>query len=140
MGLVMRAVGSLHRRLYRLSDGKFGGAVGKMPILLLTTTGHKSGQERTCPVGYVTDGDRLLVVASALGQAAHPAWYLNLRANPRVTIRRGAETRPMVAETAAGEERARLWSRLIEDYPFFVRHQRKTTREIPIVILTRAAG
>jgi deazaflavin-dependent oxidoreductase (nitroreductase family) len=82
----------------------------------------------------------LLVVASALGAAKHPAWYLNLRDNPRVTVRLGGEARRMVAQTATGEERARLWARLIADFPFFVEHQRKTTREIPIVILDEVGG
>jgi len=138
MSLVMRVFGALHANVYRLSGGKVGGVVGKAPILLLTVIGRKSGKTRTMPLGYSRDGERLLVVASALGAAKHPAWYLNLRANPRVTVNLGAATRPMVAETAGGEERARLWGRLIADFPFFVEHQQKTTREIPIVILSAA--
>ena len=130
MSLAMRAFGALHSGLYRLSGGRIGGRVGKAPILLLTTVGRKSGQARTLPLGYARDGTRLLVVASALGAAKHPAWYLNLRDNPRVTVRLGGEARRMVAQTATGEERARLWARLIADFPFFVEHQRKTTREI----------
>lgn len=138
--VAMKVAGTIHIRLYRLSGGKVGGSVGGMPILLLTTTGRKTGRARTWPLGYVTDGDRLVVVASALGQADHPAWYLNLRANPRVTVRRGAATRVMVAETAGGAERARLWSRLVREYPYFADHQRKTSREIPVVIVRAALG
>lgn len=95
------------------------------------------------PVGYVPEDEQFIVVASALGQAAHPAWYLNLRDNPRVAIQLGAETRAMVAATAEGEERERLWSQLVRDYPYFAEHQRKTSREIPVVLLrpaTSAAG
>lgn len=137
MGIVMRAVGAAHRGLYQLSNGKIGGKMGQMPILLLTTIGRMSGQERTLPLGYIIYDEQLLVVASALGQAKHPAWYINLRANPRVTIRRGATTEAMIASTATGAERERLWSRLTTDFPFFIEHQRKTAREIPIVLLAQ---
>ena len=136
----MRAFGSLHSGLYRRSGGRIGGKVGKAPILLLTTVGRKSGQARTLPLGYARDGERLLVIASALGAPKHPAWYLNLRDDPRVTVRLGDETRQMVAETATGAERARLWQQLIVEFPFFVEHQQKTTREIPVVILSAAKG
>lgn len=136
--VAMKVAGTIHLRLYRLSNGRVGGATGGMPILLLTTIGRKTGRARTWPLGYVPDSDRLVVVASALGQADHPAWYLNLRANPRVTVRRGAENRAMVAETAGGEERSRLWSRLTGEYPHLADHQRKTSREIPVVILRPA--
>jgi deazaflavin-dependent oxidoreductase (nitroreductase family) len=136
----MRAFGAFHAGVYRLSKGKIGGKVGQMPILLLTVTGRQSGQPRTCPLGYVPDDDRLLLVASALGAAKHPAWYHNLHAEPHVTIRRGDADERMTATTATGAERARLWARLVADYPFFAEHQRKTTREIPIVILTAATG
>lgn len=137
MGFALRAFGACHSGLYRLSDGKRGGMVGKTPILLLTTTGRKSGQERTLSLGYYRDGERLLVVASARGAAKRPAWYRNRRAKPQVTVRLGAETRQMVAATATGEECARLWTRLIAESPFFGEHQRKIPREIPIVILSR---
>lgn len=140
MSLVMRAFGTLHAGLYRLSGGRVGGKVGKAPILLLTTVGRKSGRARTLPLGYSRDGGRLLVIASALGAPKHPAWYLNLRDNSRVTVRLGAETKQMDAETATGAERARLWKELIIDFPFFVEHQQKTTREIPVVILLAAKG
>lgn len=138
--VAMKVAGTIHRWLYRRSGGKVGGSAGGMPILLLTTTGRKTGRARTWPLGYVTDGERLVVVASALGQADHPAWYLNLRADPCVTVRRGAATRVMVAETAGGSERARLWSRLVREYPYFADHQRKTSREIPVVIVRAALG
>ena len=140
MSLAMRAFGALHSGMYRLSGGRLGGRVGQAPILLLTVTGRKSYQERTLPLGYSRDGECLLVVAAALGAAKHPARYLNLRASPRVTVRLGAETRPMIAKTATGAERARLWAQLIGEFPFFVEHQQKTSREITIGILSAANG
>ena len=136
---MMRSAGTLHRGLYRLSGGRFGTALGGMQVLLLTTTGRKSGQTRTWPLAYFRDGDRLLVVGSANGEPKHPAWYLNLRDNPAVTVQLGAKTRRMTAATATGDERARLWARIVADAPGFAGYQRKTTREIPVVILTDAA-
>jgi F420H(2)-dependent quinone reductase len=136
---MMRAAGSFHRGLYRLSGGRVGAAMGPMRVLLLTTTGRKSGQARTWPVAHFRDGDRLLVVASAGGGPKHPAWYLNLHANPKVTVQVGAETRQMLAATATGEERARLWAQIIAAAPNFADYEKKTTREIPVVILTDVA-
>ena len=137
--VMMRAAGTLHRGLYRLSGGRFGKALGPMPILLLTTTGRKSGQARTWPLAYFHDGDRLLVVASAGGEPRHPAWYLNLRDHPQVTVQIGAATRRMLAATATGEERARLWAQIVAAAPNFGDYEKKTTREIPVVILTDVA-
>jgi deazaflavin-dependent oxidoreductase (nitroreductase family) len=137
--LMMRVGGTLHRCLYRLSGGRLGGALGPMPVLLLTTTGRKSGQPRTWPVGYFRDGARLIITASAGGEPTHPAWYRNLRANPRVTVQLGRATRPMLARPATGAERARLWAHLVGEYPNFAAYQQQTTREIPVVILTATA-
>lgn len=134
----MRSLGTLHRGLYRLSRGRIGGKLGELPVLLLTTTGRKSGQPRTWPLGYIRDGERLIVVASAGGEPKHPAWYVNLRANPKVTVQLRDEAVAMRAETATGAERARLWDQLIAVFPGFADYQRKTTREIPVVILTGA--
>jgi len=133
---IMRVAGTLHRGLFRLSGGRIGGALGKMPVLLLTTTGRKSGQPRTWPLGYFRDGERTIIIASAGGEPTHPAWYLNLTANPRVTVQIGQETIPMAAATATGAERERLWTRLVADFPNFADYQKKTTRQIPVVILT----
>jgi deazaflavin-dependent oxidoreductase (nitroreductase family) len=136
---MMRAAGTLHRGLFRLSAGRVGAAMGPMQVLLLTTTGRKSGQPRTWPVAYFRDGDRLLVVASAGGEPKHPAWYLNLRDNPRVSVQIGKETRQMLAVTATGEERARLWAQIVAAAPNFGDYEKKTTREIPVVILADVA-
>ena len=107
-------------------------------LLLLTTVGARTGQRRTTPMMFHPDGDRLLVIASNMGAAKHPAWYLNLTADPRVTVEVGDQTYEAVASTAEGAERKRLWSLLTQNYPFFTDHQQQTDRVIPVVILTRA--
>lgn len=114
-------------------DGPFEGR----PLLLLTTTGAKSGQPYTAPMMYVPDGERLLVIASNAGAPAHPDWYYNLVANPEVTVETGTETFEATAVVTEGEEREQLWGRIVEQYPFFTEHQAKTTRQIPIVALER---
>lgn len=133
----MRFLGTLHGSLYRLSRGKIGGKLGQLPVLLLTTTGRKSGQPRTWPLGYLRDGERLIIVASASGEPKHPAWYLNLRADPRVTVQLGGEEVVMYAKTATGAERVQLWDQLIVVFPAFAEYQQKTAREIPVVILSK---
>ncbi len=136
--LAMRVVSPFHRRLYRASGGRLGGRTRGMPTLLLTTTGRKSGQPRTWPVNYLEDGEHLIVVASASGVPTHPAWYLNLRDRPQVTVQVGQQTRTMNAQTAGPEERARLWARITEQYPYFAGYQAGISREIPVVILRPA--
>jgi deazaflavin-dependent oxidoreductase (nitroreductase family) len=129
--------GAEHVRAYRESGGERGYHWRGTTILLLTTTGRSSGKERTTPLIHRTDGDRWVVVASKGGAPEHPAWYENLRAAPTATIAVLAEEIPVVASTAAGEERSRLWSLLAEAWPAYDDYQRKTDREIPIVILER---
>jgi deazaflavin-dependent oxidoreductase (nitroreductase family) len=107
-------------------------------LLLLTTTGAKTGQPRTTPMMFHPDDDRLLVIASNIGAPRHPDWYLNLAANPQVTVEVGDERYEAVATTAEGAERDRLWSMIKQEYPFFAEHEQQTSREIPVVILTRA--
>jgi F420H(2)-dependent quinone reductase len=135
MKIMGRVAGMAHRLLYRLSGGKIGGSMRGNPVLLLTTIGRKSGQERTWPLVYLADGDAIIVVASAGGQPQHPAWYLNLRAHPQVTVQIGDAVRAMVASTAQGDERAQLWARFTAAYPGFLGYQRKTSRELPVVVL-----
>lgn len=137
--LVLKVVGSLHRLLYRYSGGRVGGTLRGGPVLLLTTTGRKTGQDRTWPLSYVASGDELLIVASAGGAPRHPAWYLNLRAQPRVSIRLGGKTRAMLARSAEGTERPQLWERFAGRYPVAAGYQRKAGREIPLVPLHPAA-
>ena len=114
-------------------DGPFAGR----PLLLLTTTGAKSGQRRTTPMMYVPDGDRLLVIASNAGAPAHPDWYRNLLAHPSVTVEVGADSFDASAVVLEGTERQQLWDRIVEQYPFFIEHQAKITRRIPLIALER---
>ena len=136
---MMWVIGTLHRLLYRCSGGRIGGTLRGGPVLLLTTTGRRSGQERTWPLCYLpASGDELILVAAARGAPRHPAWYLNLRADPRVSIRSGERSRKMVARTAEESERARLWQLIVRRYPVVANYQRKSGREIPVVILGAA--
>jgi F420H(2)-dependent quinone reductase len=131
----------IHVVLYRLSGGRLGGRFKKTaPVLLLTTTGRKSGKSRTTPLLYIEDGGRYVIVASVGGAPTHPSWYLNLRANPAATIQIGSRKLALTAETAPPEERARLWPLLTRMYPGYDDYQAKTSREIPLVILTPSAA
>ena len=125
---------------FRADRDKGGGAMKGRPLLLLTTTGAKSGQLRTKPMMFIPDGDRLLVIASNAGAATHPDWYRNLVAHPEVTVEVGNETFKAIATVAEGLERQRLWSRVVELYPFFADHQAKTSRQIPVIVLRRLEG
>jgi deazaflavin-dependent oxidoreductase (nitroreductase family) len=106
-------------------------------LLLLTTTGRRSGERRTTPMMFHRDGDRLLLIASNMGAPRHPDWYLNLEADPHVTVEVGDETYDATAVPSIGEERERLWSVLTAGYPFFTDHEAKTDRVIPVVVVTR---
>jgi deazaflavin-dependent oxidoreductase (nitroreductase family) len=108
-------------------------------LLLLTTTGARSGRTSTTPMMFHRDGDRLLVIASNIGAPKHPDWYANLVADPHVVVEIGAERFEAEAVPITGSERERLWAMLKESYPFFAEHEAKTSREIPVVALTRRA-
>ncbi len=137
---VLMLFSRVHVFLYRASGGRIGGRFRKTaPVLLLTTTGRKTGKQRTTPLLYVEDGERYAVVASVGGAPTHPGWYLNLRANPAATIQLGRRTLPVTAETAGPEERARLWALATRMYPTYDAYQAKTSREIPVVVLSPAA-
>ena len=125
---------------FRAKRNQVGGPFEKRPLLLLTTTGAKSGKHRTTPMMYIPDGERLLVVASNAGAPLHPDWYRNLVAHPHVTVEVGTETFDAVAVVTEREERQRLWTRIVELYPFFAEHQAKITRQIPVIVLSRQEG
>ncbi len=122
---------------FRANRGKAGGPFEGRPMLLLTTTGARSGQSRTSPMMYVADGNRLLVIASNVGASIHPDWYHNLVAHPEVTVEVKNETYKATAIVTEGAERERLWASIIAQYPFFTDHQAKTTRQIPVIALER---
>ena len=125
---------------FRADRDKGGEAMKGRPLLLLTTTGAKSGQLRTKPMMFIPDGDRLLVIASNAGAPTHPDWYRNLVAHSEVTVEVGNETFKAIATVTEGPERQRLWTRVVELYPFFADHQAKTTRQIPVIVLKRREG
>ena len=126
---------ALQVALYRWTGGRIGGRAGPGRVLLLTTTGRHSGQPRTVPVNYFQDGDDLFIVASNSGSDHPPAWYLNLSADPQVTVQRGRAHERFTAVTASAAERGRLWPRFVARAPLYARYQRQTTREIPLVLL-----
>ena len=120
---------------FRRNGGKVGN--GKIPHLLLTTTGAKSGLARLNPLNYSTDGDRFIVIASKGGSAAHPDWYHNLVAHPEVLVEVGAEKFSARASVAEGQERERLFTQHAALMPYFAGFQKKTKRQIPVIILAR---
>jgi deazaflavin-dependent oxidoreductase (nitroreductase family) len=124
--------------LYETSKGRFGSTLGGQRLILLTTKGRKSGRERTVPVMKYLDGDDMYVIASLAGAPKHPAWFHNLKADPAVRVRYGAETfsaRAKIVEDPA--ERERLWNAIVAAMPRFGEYQKKTTRVIPVVKLER---
>lgn len=123
---------------FRANGGKVGGQFDGAPLLLLHTTGARTGQERVNPVMYRTDGDRLVVFASKAGADTNPDWFHNLRAHPRVTVEVGTETREAVARVADDSERTRLWEAQKSEWPGFAGYEQRTGRQIPVVILEPA--
>ena len=122
---------------FRANRSKPDSSFASRPLLLLTTTGAKSGRPRTTPMMYIPDGNRLLVIASNAGAERHPDWYYNLVAYPEVTVEVKAETYNATASVIEGEERQRLWAKVLAAAPFFAEHQAKITREIPVIALER---
>ena len=114
-----------------------GGPPEGRPLLLLTTTGARTGRPHTAPMMYVLDGDRLLVIASNAGAPRHPDWYRNLVAHPEVTVEAAGQTYAATAVVLTGAERDRLFARIVEGYPFFADHQAGIVRRIPVVALVR---
>ena len=130
--------GPAHVQAYRETGGRRGYRWRNgTTILLLTTTGRRSGEERTMPLIFRPDGDRWVVVASKGGWDDHPGWFHNLEANPEATIQVKDEVIRVRARVAAGEERERLWKLMAEAWPAYDAYQQKTDREIPVVILER---
>ena len=122
---------------FRSSGGELSGPLAGAPVLLLTTTGAKTGRQHTTPVMYLADGDRLAVFATKAGAPTNPDWYHNLLANPRATVEVGTETFEVDAEVATPEERNRLYAIQAERYPGFAEYEAMTSRVIPVVLLRR---
>jgi deazaflavin-dependent oxidoreductase (nitroreductase family) len=125
----------LHALVYRVTGARYGGTVRGLRVLLLTTTGRKSGRTRTTPLTYFEDGGGCVITGSNGGSPAHPAWFLNLRSNPHATIQIGEERIDVRAEIVGAERRAQLWAALIKIAPFYARYAKRTRREIPLVVL-----
>jgi deazaflavin-dependent oxidoreductase (nitroreductase family) len=131
----MKVRSAIHRLCYKLTGGAIGGGSAGMPILLLTTTGRKTGRPRTTPLLYVTDGENIVVVASNGGRPRHPHWWLNLVDNPEAEVQVRNEKRRVKAEEAIGEERERLWRLVVGMFHEYEEFQRATMRKIPVVVL-----
>lgn len=124
---------------FRANDGKVSGMFANAPLLLLTTTGAKSGQQRVSPLAFTTDEDRLIVIASKGGADTNPDWYHNLVANPTATVELPGETFSVRARVASGDEHERLYAAQAALMPNFNEYQQNTSRKIPVVVLERAA-
>jgi deazaflavin-dependent oxidoreductase (nitroreductase family) len=125
---------SFHVQLYRWTGGLIGHRIGSVENVVLTTTGRRSGKARSTPLTVTVDGDRLVLVASNGGAPKHPDWYLNLTANPEVKVQRGREVIDMRARTATAAERTELWPKVLKSWRGYEGYQKKTEREIPLVI------
>jgi deazaflavin-dependent oxidoreductase (nitroreductase family) len=129
--------GDEHVRVYRETDGERGHDWKGTQCLLLTTTGRKSGESRTHPLIYAPDDGRYVIVASKGGAPQHPAWYLNLRHEPEVEVQVRGDVFTARARDAEGEERERLWETMLGEWPDYAEYQKKTDRQIPVVVLER---
>ncbi len=133
---IAKAVTGVHEAVFRASNGRVSGRGFGMPVLILTTTGRKSGKKRTTMLtSPLQDGDSIVLIASYGGDDRHPAWFLNLRDNPEVEVMMGGQIRPMRARIASAEEKAEMWPRITATYKGYADYQTKTDRDIPVVIL-----
>ena len=125
-----------HLAIQRISRGRLLGRVVGMPVLLLTTTGRRSGKPRTTPLTFLRDATDLVVIASNGGSDRTPDWCLNLERNPRAVVQIGAEKLAVTARTASAAERERLWVEVTAAYSGYARYQERTAREIPVLLLS----
>ena len=132
----IKLVTTLHRSVFRASKGKLLNRGSGMPVLMLTTTGRKSGQPReTMLTSPLQDGEKVMLVASKGGDDRNPAWFLNLRDNPKVTVLMNGRSTEMTAHVADPTEKADLWPRIIADHSNYADYQAKTERDIPVIVL-----
>jgi deazaflavin-dependent oxidoreductase (nitroreductase family) len=137
---VLKAMNDTHRVILALSGGRLGWTAANMPVLELTTTGRKSGKQRSVMLtSPLQEDDTIVIVASRGGDDQHPAWFLNLRDDPEVTVKwKGGEPQAMTAKVATKKQRARMWPVIAEQYSTYAGYQKRTDREIPLVLLTLA--
>ena len=134
----LRRVGRLNVPVYRATRGRVMGHVGRIPVLLLTTTGRRSGEKRTAPVVFGREGEDLIVIGSNAGNARTPAWALNLEAEPAAEVEIRGDGHPVRARIAQGAERDRLWDRINDEYSGFADYEQLTDRDIKVFVLERA--
>jgi deazaflavin-dependent oxidoreductase (nitroreductase family) len=137
--VLARTIHHVDGAVMRLSGGRAtaGSLLSGLPIIQLTTTGAKSGQPRAVPLVGVPDGERLILIASNWGQARHPAWYYNVKANPAVAVVQDGQTRSYVAREALGAEREACWAKAVATYPGYAAYAQRAGREIPVIVLER---
>jgi deazaflavin-dependent oxidoreductase (nitroreductase family) len=128
----------VQRWLYLRTGGAIGASIFGVTMLLLTTVGRRSGRERVIPLLYIEDGERLVIVGSNAGDTRDPAWWLNLKAQPRARVQVRRERFDVIARPADPAERARLWPRLVAAYRYYERYTARAQREIPVIVLERA--
>ena len=138
MKLFLRAWMAFHVWIYRLTGGRLGGSIMGLRVLLLHTTGRKSGKAYTTPLGFYEQAEGYLLAGSNGGRPVHPAWYLNLISKPQTTVQIGGKVIPVTAEALAGEAREQGWQQVITAAPNYANYQKKTTRQIPVVLLRPA--
>jgi deazaflavin-dependent oxidoreductase (nitroreductase family) len=134
--LAIRLMSLAHAFTYRVTGGRLGGKVGKAPVLVLTSIGRRSGLPRSTPLLYLRDGERFVLVASNAGDDKDPLWWSNLKENPEGVVRVGSTETKVIAKEASPEEKTRYWPQLVTIYPTYNSYQKKTRREIPLVVLT----
>jgi deazaflavin-dependent oxidoreductase (nitroreductase family) len=134
----LKATSKLNVPIYRLTRGRLMGKVGRAPVLLLTSTGRRSGQPRTAPVLYLADADRLIVIGSNAGNKREPAWSLNLKANPAAEVEVRGERKNVRARVTEGEERADCWRKMNDQYGGFEHYDARTARDIAVFVLEAA--
>ena len=135
MSKLTKAFGKMNAFIYQATKGRLGSKMGKQSVLLLHTTGRKSGKSFSTPLSYYRDGSNYLIVASNWGKEVHPDWFLNLERHPRTAIQVKNSTLQVEAHPAEGEEYQRLWEAVTRQNTSYLAYQKKLTRRIPIVIL-----
>ena len=132
---IFRGMLSIFVWFYKRTDGRFGGQVQGLPVLLLTTTGRKTGKKWTTPLGYLEHEGSYVVIASYAGADVHPAWFHNLKSHPQVTVQVKEKQLTAMAEEVDPTLRAKLWVELVERAPGYGAYEKRTTRQIPLVLL-----
>jgi deazaflavin-dependent oxidoreductase (nitroreductase family) len=132
---IVRAFGKLNVPVYRATRGRLMNSFGRAPILLLTTAGRRSGKQRTAPVVYLEDGERIVVIGSNAGNVNEPGWSHNLKSHPDAEVEIGGRRRRVHARVTDGEERAALWRRMNDQYAGFEDYERRTSRDIAVFVL-----